>query len=434
MKSMKALSLLVGVALFAPLAMAVDVPTTPANAGTTAEASNLKLIPKDAMKLVGGYMPKRLELSTTRPADLTRAPEFASPMYGQLKFGGKSYIVAVDEPEGKPAMLYIDSNGNGDLTDDPACPWTSKTYTLGKMKILQYSGTMQVPLATNGTSTLVTLGAYRFDKNDPARAAMKNVLMYFNDYAYDGQLKVGDSTYHAMLVNDNTDGDFRGNVPTEKTRSGTRLLIDIDGDGKFHGRAETFDARKPFNIKGTTYELADLTAGGSFRVVKSDKTVEEIALPPVFAKGSKAIPFKATKTDGTEVDFPSDYKGKLVFLDFWATWCGPCMGEVPGLVKTYNEVHLKGVDILGISLDQPKAAEKVKTVTADKGMTWPQVYDGKYWQARIAQLYGIEAIPAAFLVDGDTGVIVASGDDLRGDKLAKTLNDAIAEKAKSPAK
>jgi thiol-disulfide isomerase/thioredoxin len=419
-----------GVAMLAPWAAAADVPASPS---TDSQTSTLKLIPSGAMNMMGGYMPKRLELAETRPADLAKAPEMESPMYGQMKFGGKSYIIALDEPAGKPAKLYVDSNGNGDLTDDAPAPWSSKEYTIGGKKILQYSGSMQLPLQTPGTPTLVTLGAYRFDKNDPARAAMKNVLMYYVDYGYSGDINIGGATYHAMLVNDNADGDFRGTEPTAKTRSGTRLMVDINGDGKFDGRAETFDARKPFNIKGTTYELADLTAGGSFRVAKSNKTVDEIPLPPDLSKGHHVLAFKATKTDGTEVNFPSDYKGKLVFLDFWATWCGPCMGEVPGLVKAYNNVHAKGLDILGISLDQPNALEKVKSVTADKGMTWPQVYDGKFWEARIAQLYGIQSIPAAFLVDGDTGIVIASGNALRGENLAKTLDDALAVKAKQNA-
>src|SRR5262249_18382190 len=163
-------------------------------------------------------------------------------------------------------------------------------------------------------------------------------------------------------------------------------------------RGESFDVKKPFNIRGTTYELADLTAGGSFKITKSDQVVAEIQTAPDHSVGKKITPFKATKMDGTAVSFPGDYNGKLGMLDFWATWCGPCIGEVPGLVKAYNEFHPKGFEILGISLDQANAAEKVKSVTADKGMTWSQVYDGKYWQAEIADRYGINSIPAAFLV------------------------------------
>jgi thiol-disulfide isomerase/thioredoxin len=205
-------------------------------------------------------------------------------------------------------------------------------------------------------------------------------------------------------------------------------MVDLNGDGKFDSRGEMFDSVKPFNVKGTTWKLADMTAGGTFKIVKSEEAVAEIQPPPDHSVGKKITPFKATRTDGTTVNFPADYKGKVVMLDFWATWCGPCMMEVPGLVKGYNEFHPKGLEILGISLDQANAGEKVKSVTADKGMTWPQVYDGKYWKAEVADLYGINSIPAAFLVDGDTGEVLAAGNSLRGESLEATVKGALEKK------
>ena len=144
----------------------------------------------------------------------------------------------------------------------------------------------------------------------------------------------------------------------------------------------------------------------------------------------KAIVFQATTLDGRTVNFPADYKGKLVILDFWATWCGPCMGEAPGLVSAYNEFHRRGVDVLGVSLDQPDAADQVLRVTGQMGMSWPQVYDGGLWQARIAQLYGIHSIPHAYLVDGDTGNVLAEGDSIRGGNLEGTLEKALREKSR----
>ncbi len=191
-----------------------------------------------------------------------------------------------------------------------------------------------------------------------------------------------------------------------------------------------FDASTPFNIKGTTWQLSDLTPSGTFKIVKSAQSVAEIPLPPDLSKGKKAIAFKAKTMDGKDVNFPDDYKGKLVLLDFWATWCGPCMGEVPGLVKAYRDDHPKGVDVLGVSLDQPNSADKVKTVMSQQGMTWPQIYDGLYWNSRIGQMYGIDSIPHPFLVDGDTGVIVAEGDALRGEGLGPALDAALADRAK----
>jgi hypothetical protein len=101
------------------------------------------------------------------------------------------------------------------------------------------------------------------------------------------------------------------------------------------------------------------------------------------------------------------------------------MAEVPGLVKAYNKFHAKGLEVLGVTFDNENAEDKIKTVTRDKGMSWPQVYEGKGWKTTVGGLYGINSIPRAFLVDGDTGVILATGSDLRGDQLDATIQRVL---------
>jgi thiol-disulfide isomerase/thioredoxin len=125
------------------------------------------------------------------------------------------------------------------------------------------------------------------------------------------------------------------------------------------------------------------------------------------------------------VNFPEDYKGKLVLLDFWATWCGPCRVEIPGLVKAYEKYKSQGFEILGISLDREKQGSNIEVFLMDNNMRWPQVYDGKFWDAEIAKMYGVDSIPAAYLVDGNTGKILASGNALRGEALDGTIAKAL---------
>ncbi|MDZ4404167.1 redoxin domain-containing protein [Prosthecobacter sp.] len=139
----------------------------------------------------------------------------------------------------------------------------------------------------------------------------------------------------------------------------------------------------------------------------------------------KAQAFEATTTAGAKLRFPEDYKGKIVMLDFWATWCGPCIAEVPNLTKVYTDLKPKGFEVLGISLDSERTREKLAQFTKDKGMAWPQICDGKGWEAELGKLYGVRAIPSCFLVDGTTGKILAKGTELRGAALRPTIEKAL---------
>ncbi|HTF90378.1 MAG TPA: TlpA disulfide reductase family protein [Planctomycetota bacterium] len=391
----------------------------------------LTLVTKGASSKIGHYMPQRASMSEERPAAITQVPDgLSAAMYGLLPIGpdaGTCFIL--DEPAEAPARLFVDSNANGNLTDDPAAEWSpgkNKDGTPSKM----YQGNAMVDIGEPGKPVLVNLALYRFDKNDPQREALKSTLLFYRDYAYEGEMTFGEKKHKVILADEMASGDFRGKGPElkeSKEGSGVVLLIDVNDNGKFESRGESYDVRKPFNLSGTTWELADLTrAGGSLRAVKSAQTVAEILPPPDHSVGMVITPFEAKDTEGKSVSFPADFKGKVVLLDFWATWCGPCMQEMPNVVRAYEKFHAAGFEILGVSLDNEKSIEKMPDVMANAKMTWRQVADGKYWQAEIAQIYAINSIPATFLVDGTTGKIIGAG--LRGEKLDEALAKALGVK------
>ena len=115
-----------------------------------------------------------------------------------------------------------------------------------------------------------------------------------------------------------------------------------------------------------------------------------------------------------------NYKGKVVLIDFWATWCGPCVAELPNVLKVYEKHHGKGFDIIGISLDQDEA--KLTSFTKQKNMTWQQFFDGQGWGNKLAAKYGVNSIPATFLLDGEGKII---GKDLRGEALEEAVTKAL---------
>jgi thiol-disulfide isomerase/thioredoxin len=136
----------------------------------------------------------------------------------------------------------------------------------------------------------------------------------------------------------------------------------------------------------------------------------------------KPLELKFTAVDGTEVDL-AKLRGKVVLVDFWATWCGPCRVGMPHVIAAYKKLHEKGFDIVGISLDSDKT--RMLDYTKQNGMTWPQYFDGKVWENKISQAYGIQGIPAMWLVDKKGFVRdTQARDDLEG-TVAKLLDEKI---------
>lgn len=158
---------------------------------------------------------------------------------------------------------------------------------------------------------------------------------------------------------------------------------------------------------------------------QSDETIQKIKniteRQKTTAVGQKFLDFEMLTPDGKPVKL-SDYvgKGKVVLIDFWASWCGPCRRDMPNLVELYKQYKGKNFEIVGVSLDQSNDAwkESIKKLN----ITWPQMSDLKYWNSEGAQLYAVNSIPHTVLIDGD-GMIIARG--LHGDGLQAKIAEVV---------
>ena len=144
---------------------------------------------------------------------------------------------------------------------------------------------------------------------------------------------------------------------------------------------------------------------------------QRISALSLTAVGKSAPLFTQNDVNGNAISL-ANLKGQIVLVDFWASWCHPCRGENPNLVKQYQLYKEKGFQIISVSLDNNK--KNWVAAIANDGLTWLQVSDLKGWDNVVGHLYGIRAVPACFLI-GKDGKIIAN--DLRG----ATLNSKLAE-------
>jgi len=339
-----------------------------------------EFIPKDVTAKTGGYSPIRAVMDEKAELFKKEPDGLMAKKYGKITIEGESWGFLLNEPEESEATLFIDSNRDGDLTNDPVVDWKGvKNEATG---LTQYNGKAELKLPDGN---LGAIGLYRFDPKDEKRAQLKDTVLFYMDFGYEFMFKLDGKEFSTFVAG----------VPKQNGS----LALDRDGNGIISSRLERAKIGEPFNFTGTTYEIRVLD--GKLLVGKSEKELPQSPMPPDLRIGKTAIEFTATKMDGVKV--------------------------------AYEEWHDKGFEILGISLDREGEEEKVRKFLEARELPWPQVYEGKAWDVELARTYDVSGIPFVLLVDGDSGKILGTSRQLRGEGLSEFIGKQL-EKKESIAK
>jgi peroxiredoxin len=188
-------------------------------------------------------------------------------------------------------------------------------------------------------------------------------------------------------------------------------------EGMFNQMAPDIDKISKF-YNGLDKEVKDTKHGKKIKK-QLDELTKPVAAAVNVGVGTMAPDFSAANPEGKAVSLKQSM-GKVTVVDFWASWCKPCRAENPNMVALYKEFHAKGLNILGVSLDDDAA--KWKDAIAKDKLTWTHVSNLKNFEDPIATLYGIKAIPSTFILDA-SGKIVAK--DLRGAELKAKVAELL---------
>ncbi len=226
-----------------------------------------------------------------------------------------------------------------------------------------------------------------------------------------GTWTVNDQTFDVLLSKES--------APPYRKELYTYLYIDLDEDGKFDVMPDGMEAylvTEPFNIAGESWKVTDIAIDGSSVTidVSEEKVDPKVALRP----GTEAPDFSATTVEGSAISL-QDLRGKYVMLDFWGTWCGPCIDALPVIKQAYEKYGGADFEIVGIANEV--SADGFETFLKNENINWPQILEIYEENNTIQELYSVNSYPTYYLINPN-GEIVEYGMALSEDNLIGTLS------------
>lgn len=387
-----------------------------------AQTAKLQLDPKGTALARVGYYPVRIALSPQKPAGVKKEPAYiGQPKYGTFRVGNgprSTIVLAVDEPENGEWRIYVDANANGDLTDDGDGKWAKRSDRNGRV---MYGVNHYVVRASYGDQTRETasaqygIAAYRF-------ADLPAVLVY-REAARTGTITLDGKSHKVLLIENDTDGLFSKPVTSVEEAGKTKpvwLLVDLADDGKY--ASGPIDIRAPFKLGDRAYEAIVSADGSSLTVRPTTKPVLDLTpkqqeRPPLLKTGTAAPDFVAEKAGGGELKL-SDYRGKIVILDFWATWCPPCQKSMPHLQEVHKAIAGQDAVILAVCVWDTKQAYDQWLQANRSKYTYQFAFDpaGRGQNSIAGKLYNVSGIPTTYIIDKDGKVAEAIVGYSDGDK------------------
>lgn len=398
----------------------MPLPTLAAALALAADPVPLDLHPSNVFDLIPSSMLMNVcHMTQERPESITAEPAYINPpWYAQMTFGDADTLItfALDEDDDR-AILYVDLNANGDLTDDepPAgerqvIPEEQRTPQL-KMWIFDHFATTVPVRYHDGSEAALAITFRTYGKVcRDLYNSMPPDIVYWSTYYRAGEVPIGDATYPVAVKDQTADGLF-DTLKDDTHRWADRVYIDLNRDGVFQPRGEGFEINAPFEVEGIAYEVKRISPSGD--EIEIGPTARHV-VQDMLRVGQLAPDF----------DIPgagplSSLRGQVVLIDFWATWCVPCLAEMPHVIRTQDEFRARGFRVVGVSIDREQDGDRMHQVARDKGMDWPEVHDHN--QA-IARRYFVTSIPATFLI-GPDGRIIASY--IRGEEMREHVERAV---------